>query len=114
MSYPSDTDRLTLDARDEDALSGRLGEGPRLAMRVVVAMAEAVGAERLIDAASAHVDGCLYQGQVSIDFAARLAAAGARVVIPTTLNVGAVDLLHPDRFRGAAERAERGRRLIDL
>src|SRR5919198_4292738 len=114
MSFPSDADRLTLDARDEDALSGRLGEGPRLAMRVVVATAKAVGAERLIDVASVHVDGCLDQGQVSSDFAARLAAAGAQVVIPTTLNVGAVDLLHPDRFRGAAESAERGRRLMEL
>jgi predicted aconitase len=36
------------------------------------------------------------------------------VAVPTTLNVGAVDLLHPDRFRGDAQLAERGRRLMDL
>src|SRR5919204_335122 len=62
MSYPSDPDRLTLDARDEDALSGRLGEGPRMAMRVVVAMADAVGAERAIDVTSPPLRRWPYQG----------------------------------------------------
>jgi predicted aconitase len=105
---------LILETRDRDALSGRLGEGPRLAMRVIVAMAEATGARRLIDVTSAHVDGCLYQGEVSLDFAERLAGAGARVAVPTTLNVGAVDLLHPDRYRGPPETARQARRLMDL
>ena len=83
-------------------------------MRILVSMAEALGTERLIDVASAHVDGCLYHGQASLDFAERLLAGGARVGIPTTLNVGSLDLLHPDRFRGDRELAERGRRLMDL
>ena len=114
MSFPSIRGGLSLDARDKDALSGRLGEGPRMAMRVVVAIADAVGAEGLIDVTSAHVDGCLYQGRVSLDFAERLAETGARVAIPTTLNVGAVDLLHPGRYRGPADAAGRGRRLMEL
>jgi predicted aconitase len=105
---------VELASADLDALSGRAGEAMRLAMRVIVAMAEAVGARRLIDVSAAHVDGCLYQGQVSLDFAERLADAGARVRVPTTLNVGALDLLHPERYRGAAETARRGRRLMEL
>ena len=83
-------------------------------MGIVLAVAEAAGAERLLPVASAHVDGCLYHGQASLDFAERLASAGARVAVPTTLNVGLVDLLHPDRFRGDPEEAVRGGRLMGL
>jgi predicted aconitase len=105
---------LRLSDPDRRMLSGEAGPAPQLAMRVVVALARAVGAERLIDVASAHVDGCLYQGQVSLDFAERLAAAGARVRVPTTLNVGSLDLLHPELYRGDPETAARARRLMEL
>jgi hypothetical protein len=83
-------------------------------MRIVLAMAKASGAERLIEVASAHVDGCLYHGQASLDFAERLAAGGASVAVPTTLNVGLVDLMHPERSRGDPVTAGRGRRLMEL
>jgi predicted aconitase len=105
---------LTLTASDQRALDGQRGEPQRLAMRLVVAMAGAVGAERLLDVSSAHVDGGLYHGQVSLDFAERMAAGGARVTVPTTLNVGSLDLLHPDRYRGDPDVAPRARRLMDL
>jgi predicted aconitase len=83
-------------------------------MRIVVAMAKVSGAERLLDVTSAHVDGCLYHGQASLDFAERLAAGGAAVSVPTTLNVGALDLLHPGRYRGDPQTAGKARRLMDL
>ena len=82
-------------------------------MRLVVRAAQSVGAERLIDISRAHVDSCLYHGEASIDFVTRLADGGAHVAVPTTLNVGALDLLHPERFRGDARVAERGRLLMD-
>jgi predicted aconitase len=106
--------RVRLSSADEAALSGGNGKAARLAMRIVVAMAEASGADSLLDVRSAHVDGCLYHGGVSLDFAERLAADGAAVTVPTTLNVGSLDLLHPERFRGDAETARRARRLMDL
>src|SRR5688572_4245923 len=95
-------------------LEGRAGEAAAFAMRLIVAMAEAAQAERLIDVTSVHVDGCLYHGQASLDFAQRLADAGARARVPATLNVGLVDLLHPDLVRGEADLARKGRRLMDL
>ena len=104
---------LALDPIDEQRLAGEEGEASRLAMRVLVAMARATDAERFIDVEAAHVDGCLYHGQVSLDFAERLASAGARVAVPTTLNVGAVDLLHPGRFRGDPAVGAAGRRLME-
>lgn len=105
---------VQLEDRDREMLSGVEGEAARMAMEIVVAMAEAGGAERLVDIASGHIDGCLYHGQVSLDFAERLVAGGARVRVPTTLNVGSLDLLHPELYRGDAARGRAARRLMDL
>jgi predicted aconitase len=82
-------------------------------MRLVVRAAEVTEAERLIDIGGAHVDSCLYHGEASLDFAERLVAGGARVRVPTTLNVGAVDLLHPALNRGDDAATARGRLLMD-
>jgi predicted aconitase len=81
-------------------------------MRLVVRAAEVLGAERLIPISRAHVDSCLYHGEATIDFAERLVSGGAQVSVPTTLNVGALDLLHPELWRGDARVAERGRLLM--
>lgn len=81
-------------------------------MRLVVRAAEALGAERLIPISGAHVDSCLYHGEATVDFVERLVSGEARVTVPTTLNVGALDLLHPELWRGDARTAERGRLLM--
>jgi hypothetical protein len=82
-------------------------------MRLVVRAAEVLEADRLIPITGAHVDSCLYHGQASLDFVDRLVDGGAQVRVPTTLNVGAVDLLHPELWRGDPDLAERGRRLME-
>jgi len=105
---------VELSPEDRALLDGRRGEAARLAMRIVAEMAEVMGADRMIDVVSAHVDGCLYHGQASLDFAERLVAGGATVSVPTTLNVGSLDLLHPGLVRESPERAEAARRLMDL
>lgn len=81
-------------------------------MRLVVRAAEVTGAERLIDITGAHVDSCLYHGEATLDFVDRLVDGAARVAVPTTLNVGALDLLHPELWRGDERLAERGRLLM--
>ena len=82
-------------------------------MRLIVRAAEVTGARRLIDVTRAHVDSCLYHGDATLDFVRRLAEGRARVRVPTTLNVGAIDLLHPELYRGDPRNAERGRLLMD-
>jgi predicted aconitase len=104
---------VELSESDRSLLRGERGEAAALAMRIVVEMAGVSGAGRLIDVASAHVDGCLYHGIAGLEFAERLVAGGARVAVPTTLNVGALDLLHPDRYRGDPEMAANARRQMD-
>ena len=69
---------------------------------------------RFIDITRAHVDGCLHHGQVSLDFVEHFAAKGGRVRVPTSLNVGSIDLIHPELFRGSAAAAADGRRLMEL
>src|SRR5690606_5908206 len=80
-------------------LAGEQGEVSAFAMKLLAAFAGAVGAGSLLDISRAHIDGCLYHGQVNLDFVERLVALGATVRVPTTLNVGAVDLIHPERVR---------------
>jgi predicted aconitase len=106
---------LTLRLNDDDraALAGERGDATALAMRVVTRIAEAMGAPRLLDIASAHVDGCLYHGRAGLDYARRLVEGGGRVRVPTTLNVSSLDLLHPDRAGLDAGGAGEARALMD-
>jgi predicted aconitase len=71
-----------------------------------------VGARALLDIAGAHIDGCLYHGEVSLDFVERLVAGGGRVRVPTTLNVGSLDLIHPELMRMSADEQTAPRRLM--
>ena len=75
-------------------------------MRIVTRMAEALAAPMLVEITSAHIDGCLYHGDGGVEFAERLVEGGGKVAVPATLNVGALDLLHPQRVRAGSHRAE--------
>lgn len=94
---------MRLDPRDNDLLAGVGGEGTALAMRILVETARLLGAPELIDISSAHIDGCLYHGESGVLFAEKLVANCARVRVPTTLNVGALDLIHRGRERISLE-----------
>ena len=95
-------------------LDGDRGAGVSFAMGLVVKLAEVSGARALVDISGAHIDGCLYHGEAGIDYVEHLVNGGARVAVPTTLNVSSLDLLHPDLYRGSSETAAAARRLMDL
>ncbi|TCN23190.1 aconitase X [Sinorhizobium americanum] len=103
---------VALSSFDRSLLSGEQGAAAAFAMRLLVRFAEAVGAERFIDIEAAHIDGCLYLGKVSLDFVEHLVRLGGRVRVPTTLNVGSVDLIHPELFLGSDEVGRGGARLM--
>ncbi len=94
---------ITLTDRDQEMLAGEYGQAAEMAMRILMTMAKVYGASHLLDIESAHIDGCLYHGYSGLEFARRLVDGGAQVIVPTTLNVGAVDLLHPDYFQGSSD-----------
>src|SRR5438046_3599901 len=70
---------------------GEHGPAQALAMSILVRMAEVYEADELMDISQAHIDSTIYLGDATLEFAERLAALGARVAVPTSLNVGAVD-----------------------
>jgi hypothetical protein len=93
-------------------LDGAHGGAAGFAMRLLIRFAEAVAAERFLDIEAAHVDGCLYLGRASLDFVERMGGLGGKVRVPTSLNVGSLDLIHPELFRGADEIRQNGARLM--
>jgi predicted aconitase len=82
---------LRLSARDQAMLAGDLGPAPRMAMRILARMAPIYGATELMDISAAHIDSSIYIGEAGLEYAERLASLGARVAVPTTLNVSGVD-----------------------
>ncbi len=103
---------LQLSDHDQALAAGKHGAAAAMAMRIITRLADANRATRLIDVVSVHIDSCLYHGDAGLDFAERLVGNGGRFVISTSLNVGTLDLLHPELFRGDARLAERGKRLM--
>lgn len=109
-SGPGSAGRLRLDERDRALLAGKEGEAARLAMRIVARMAEARGADTLLDIESAHIDSTIYVGDAGLEFAERLAGLGARVRVPSTLNVSGLDEFHWREWAVPAEWAEKSAR----
>ncbi|HSK07773.1 MAG TPA: aconitase X catalytic domain-containing protein [Acidimicrobiia bacterium] len=104
---------MILTHSDQAMLQGEAGGAARIAMELLVATAEAEGATELLDISGAHIDGCLYHGQAGLDFGRLLLDGGATVVVPTTLNVSSLDLLHPGLYRGDQAVAVAARELMD-
>ena len=86
---------LALDDDERAMLAGEQGPAAALSMRIITELGRIRGAERLVDIDSVHIDGCIFYGQAGLDFAQRLVALGGQVKVPTTVNVGSVDLIHP-------------------
>lgn len=104
---------MELTERDDAMLHGEFGGGVRLAMSLLVTMAEIQDAPGLIDITGAHIDSCLYHGRAGLDFAEAMAQDGTTVSVPTTLNVSSLDLLHPELYRGNQKSAAESRRQMD-
>lgn len=89
---------MELSKEEEALLDGERGEAVALAMKAVVRVGEALGAERLIPVKWAHISGISYKniGDAGLEFIEGLAEKGARVAVKTTLNPAGMDL---DRWR---------------
>lgn len=98
--------KMRLSRGEAALLRGDQGPARQLAMRIVVRMGEILGARELVEIASAHIDGCLHHGDGGTEFAERLVEMDGRTAVPATLNVGALDLLNPERVRSTGLRRE--------
>lgn len=105
---------LHLTEEQEAQLSGAHGQAVAMAMRLVVGIARVKGATSLIDVEGVHIDSCLFHGRSGIDFVRMMVDAGARVRVPTTTNVGSVNLRHPELPARTAEMEMDGTELMRL
>lgn len=101
---------LELTASDRAMLTGARGPAAQMAMSIVVRMAEVFGARELMDITAAHIDSTIYIGAAGLEFAERLAGMGARVAVPTTLNVSGLDEHHWQEWAVPAEWARNAQR----
>lgn len=104
---------MNLTSQENAILAGDVGTaGDRMAMEIVAQSARMLGADRLIEIHSSHIDGCLYHGDSGVLFSERLADEGARVKVPSTTNVGALNLLMPDQCRLPTDQRKMAYRLM--
>jgi len=103
---------LALTPLETSWLAGESGEARALAMRVIAETARLMGAEKLVAVESAHIDGALYHGDSGTLFAEKLVALGAKVSIPATLNVGALDLFCGARTRHSPHEHDMAKRMM--
>ncbi|NPV69102.1 MAG: DUF521 domain-containing protein [Firmicutes bacterium] len=91
---------MNLSRRDEMMLEGREGPAVRAAMEILVRVGDAYGADELVDAHGVHIGGVSFgtSGEGGLDFALKFASLGARVRVPTTLNISGRDATNWRRF----------------
>lgn len=104
---------MNLTRVESEMLAGKAGAGCRLAMEIIVRLGELYKASALIAIAQAHIDGCLYEavGEAGLAFAEKLAALGAKVRVPTTLNATSRDIDDWAEHGVSAGYAEKCRRM---
>jgi len=101
---------MLLSDLDRALLSGERGPAAQMAMRILVRMAELQGAGEMLSISQAHIDSTIYLGQASLDFAEKLAKFGAKVAVPTSLNVSGLDECHWQEWPVLADYAEKAQR----
>ncbi len=72
-------------------LEGESGKAVQMAMSILARMARVFDAPSLLPISGAHIDSTIYIGDAGLEYAGRLASLGARVAVPTTLNVSGLD-----------------------
>jgi predicted aconitase len=100
-----------LSKKDEQMLGGQYGDAARLAMSILVRMAEVYEAPELMDVSQAHIDCCALMCDSGLEFAEKLAALNARVSVPTTLNIIPLDLQNWERLGIPEEFATKATRI---
>lgn len=82
---------VKLTPNDQRMLEGEYGPSVRLAMTILIDVAEIQAAETFLDVTQAHIDACIYIGPACLDFAERFISLGAKFAVPTTLNSISID-----------------------
>jgi len=100
-----------LSEKDKAFLNGEFGEAAKLAMSILVRMADVYGTTELMDITQAHIDSCALLSDSNLEFAETLASQGGQVSVPTTLNMIPIDLQNWQRLGVPKEFAAKAHRL---
>lgn len=106
---------MYLTKEQEQMLAGDHGEVLERNFRLLVRLGEIYGADRMIPVGSVQVAGVSYKsiGDPGLEFLEDLAAKGARVKVPTTLNPPGMDLVDWKELGFPEDFAEKQLRIID-
>ncbi len=83
---------MNLTDDDKKLLDGGYGEAAQVAMRVLVAMGENVGADEMVSISMMHDDSAWFEGVASVEFAEYLVKLGGTFRVPTSTNACIMDL----------------------
>lgn len=83
---------MELNLHQKAMLKGSLGKAPKLAMNILLDLAESIGAQRMIEVEQVHTDSGFYLGRAGLNFIEKLVGMKAHVAVTTTLNASAFDL----------------------
>ena len=90
---------MRLTKQEREILQGKHGEAKRLALTILAEFGELFDAPELIEVSQAHLDSSLYILDVGLEFIEHFAELEAQVAVPTSLNVGAIDLQRWQKYR---------------
>lgn len=105
---------MYLTREEENMLNGEYGEATRIAVKVLIRVGEALGAEKLIPITHAHVSGISYLNirDPGLEFLEYIAGMGARVRVYSTTNPSSIDKDSPEIFSLSREEIEKQERII--
>lgn len=83
---------MILTDRDKALLDGAFGEAPRIAMRILVDLAESMNVEKMVSISMIHDDSAWFTGLAGVEFAEHLVQLGGKFVVPASLNACLMDL----------------------
>ena len=106
---------MQLTPEQEQMLAGAHGEVKQRMLRLLVAIGEIYGAERMVPITSAQISGVSYKsiGDPGLQLLEDLANSGARVEVPTTLNPTGMDLKLWKELGIPADFAEKQLRIVE-
>ena len=97
---------MHLTEQEQFNLSPQAPPAVSMAMRILVDTARMMGASELVPITCAHIDSCVYYGDAGVLFAEKLRDLGARVAVPSSLNVAALDVVATSSSTGMSCRNE--------
>jgi len=108
---------MYLTKAEEAILNGELGPAKQLAAKLLVALGDRLGAEKLAPIESAHISGVSYKtmrdsGLQFLEYFSNL--EGAKVCVPSTLNPAGMDTQEWEKMGIPKEFAEQQRKIIKL